>query len=110
MNDLKSKVEKAPKKVGKKPGSQKTGGRVAGTPNRNSFNFRRALDANKFDLVAEWLRLYSMMPDEDKIQELKYMLKYAYPTLKEIELAQEIDEDNSSTDIPTEDLIKVVKY
>ena len=58
MDDSKSKVEISRNSRGKKPGAQKTGGRVAGVPNKATGRAREAfalLVENNVDKMQGWL-------------------------------------------------------
>lgn len=67
----------------------KTGGRKAGTPNKNSLKFAERLEEVGIDLIDEIYKTLPSLLPEEKVRALISMLKYAYPTLKSIELQVE---------------------
>ena len=74
--------------VAKEPQKRpKYGGRKKGTPNKNSFLFRKALDEEDFNVVSELIEQYKKIPEEnyeEAIKMLTNMLPYLYPALKEV--------------------------
>lgn len=82
-------VPKAKGKPGKKPGSPKTGGRKPGVKNKNSANIRIAFDEAGLNICEEYVRLYLLLPEEQKLPELKAMMKYFFPTFTQVEALPE---------------------
>lgn len=82
--------EKKRKKTGKggrQKGTPKTGGRTKGTPNRNSLLFREGLDELDVNLIERVTELIEAIEDpREKLQEYKYLIGFAYPRLREIEV------------------------
>jgi hypothetical protein len=111
-------TEEPPKKPGRgrKKGTPKTGGRQKGTPNKNSFSVRLALDARGFNLIDEMIALYAELQGvEKKMSFLRWMAEFVYPRFTEVQEVPTKDplEPGKSTslsrNIPTADLISLVK-
>jgi len=78
-----SKVEKT-RKPGRQKGCSKTGGRKKGTPNKNSLKIREALDAHGFNVMQEFIEAYQMLEPRERLQEVKFIMKFMYPQLSEV--------------------------
>lgn len=78
-----SKVEKN-RKPGREKGCAKTGGRKKGTPNKNSLKIREALDAQSFNVIEEFVQAYQMLEPRERLQEIKFIMKFMYPQLSEV--------------------------
>lgn len=104
-----SKVENS-RKPGKPKGSPKSGGRLAGTPNKNSSTVRNGLDASNFNVIEKFIAAFENLTPEQQIAELRHLFKYVYPQLKEVET---IPADTSPTytnlsQTPTQDLLRLI--
>lgn len=73
------------KKPGKQKGSPKTGGRVAGTPNRNSLSVRLALDALNTNLVELIVADIALLEPRERLEHYARLMLYTYPKLKDID-------------------------
>jgi hypothetical protein len=84
-DNRKSKVDNARKGgPGKPKGLPKTGGRKKGTPNKNSLSVKSSLDAKGIDLIHEIItRIFELTDKGQQVSELKALLPYVYPRLKE---------------------------
>lgn len=80
--------------MGRPKGSPKTGGRVAGTPNRVTQEFRetvtRLLEDNA-ENVAEWLARVAADDPDKALQRLAQLAEYAAPKLSRSEVKAEVD-------------------
>ncbi len=57
-----------------------------GKPNRNSSTVRLSLASMKFDAVAEWVAAFRELEDPNqKLERLEKLMKFVFPTLKEID-------------------------
>lgn len=98
------------KKRGKKKGAPKTGGRKKGTPNKNSSTFRASLDEVGFNLTAEYVKTLTELPADLKMSELRFLIKFLYPQLKETEAPPAPDPTKSALEaVPTANLIAFIK-
>lgn len=83
-------TESTVKKRTKPKGLKKTGGRVAGTPNKLSAEARAVLAEHKFDALVEMMSLYhEARADNDKAEAGKLitqLIKYQYPQLRAIDV------------------------
>lgn len=107
-----SKVETKPGKLvtkkhagGRPKGQAKTGGRTKGTPNRNSQKFLENFDICGVNLVYEFLEAVKKLAPESQIQELKFLFRHAYPTLKEVETSGSSGDSNPARQLSTEALL-----
>lgn len=88
---------------GRKPGCKKTGGRVAGTPNKTSVGWSETLRSHFFDLPNEAIKLF-FAPNcepELKFQILKFLAEYTAQKRKPIEVPEEEHEPEEPADIIT---------
>lgn len=80
--------------MGRPKGTPKTGGRVAGTPNRVTQEFRetvtRLLEDNA-ENVAEWLSRVAADDPDKALQRLAQLAEYAAPKLSRSEVKAEVD-------------------
>lgn len=80
--------------MGRPKGTPKTGGRVAGTPNRVTQEFRetvtRLLEDNA-ENVAEWLARVAADDPDKALQRLAQLAEYAAPKLSRSEVKAEVD-------------------
>jgi len=80
--------------MGRPKGTPKTGGRVAGTPNRVTQEFRetvtRLLEDNA-ENVAEWLARVAADDPDKALQRLAQLAEYAAPKLSRSEVKTEVD-------------------
>lgn len=103
--------DETPRKPGRPVGHPKSGGRKKGTPNKNSWNLRNALDEAKFNVVEELLETLDGTSDNDKRwQRLQWLCDHLFPRLKEIEAPAEPAKtpQGSPSNVPTESLISLV--
>jgi hypothetical protein len=107
VSKVENKEPKEPKKGkgGRPPGHPKTGGRVKGTPNRNSLKFIENFDLCGINLVAEFMACVKKLEPRAQIEELKFLFKHAYPQLKEVEIAISSPSDNPARGLSTEELL-----
>lgn len=102
-----SSKEEIPRRRGRQKGCPKTGGRVKGTPNKNSWNLRQSLDAAGFDPAKEIINIISRTDDIDKKWDrLTFLMRFLYPQLKEIEAVPTSEDKPAAAVIPTEAEIK----
>lgn len=96
-------------KRGRKPGTPKTGGRKAGTPNKQTQSFRESLDSLGFDVAAEAVELYRYgdVPPSLKVALLEMIASYTLYKPKPPEESQNPME--SVPHMSDEDAIKAVK-
>lgn len=102
MSDDPSKVDT------NRPKKPKTGGRIKGTPNKNSLNLAQRLEELNFDVAAELVSSYHALPPMAKFDNLMRLLRYLHPVLKEVEAPKEelVDELAHESD---ENLLNLVK-
>lgn len=107
VSKVETKEPKPPKKNkgGRPAGHPKTGGRVKGTPNRNSLKFIENFDLCGINLVAEFMACVKKLEPRAQIEELKFLFKHAYPQLKEVELTITQGSDNPARSLSTEELL-----
>lgn len=86
--------------MGRPKGTPKTGGRVAGTPNRVTQEFRetvtRLLEDNA-ENVAEWLARVAADDPDKALQRLAQLAEYAAPKLSRSEIKAEVDNKGAPT-------------
>lgn len=91
--------------VGRKPGTQKTGGRQKGTPNKLTSSLRQKVASfveSKLDgLEAMW---EDELDAKERLQLLKDLLKYVLPPPRETE-----DEPEADAKDPLRELIESLK-
>lgn len=81
---------------GRKPGTPKTGGREAGTPNKKTLVFAEAIEAAGFNLEQAIVSLFNSTSDEYiKLALINMVAKYKLPVPKPREVDVE-DEDDSN--------------
>lgn len=86
--------------MGRPKGTPKTGGRVAGTPNRVTQEFRetvtRLLEDNA-ENVAEWLSRVAADDPDKALQRLAQLAEFAAPKLSRSEIKAEVDNKGAPT-------------
>jgi hypothetical protein len=88
-----SKVGEKRNAGGRPKGTEKTGGRTKGTPNKKTLNFIDEL--GNFKPVQELLNLFAYTQDDNlKFAIIKEILKYVYPQRKAVEVST--NENNNS--------------
>jgi hypothetical protein len=88
-----STVQNSRNKPGKKPGSEKTGGRKAGTPNKRTCWLKSVLEENDFD----WGKDFSLSmrcSDYERVKILIELLPYLNPKVNPQSLDDESSESN----------------
>lgn len=83
-----------PRKRGKKPGSIKTGGRKAGTPNKKTMWLRSVLEENNFDWGKDFAESMKVS-DYDRVKILIELLPYLNPRVE----PRPMDDDETQEDI-----------
>ncbi len=74
----------APKKPGKKPGSPKTGGRVAGTPNKVTADIKALAQQHGPDAIARLVKMMTTSKNEDiQFRAIKELLDRGYGRAKQ---------------------------
>lgn len=66
-------------------GSQKTGGRIKGTPNRRTLNLQEDLVLHDIDLMAELKAILPALEADKRADILLQMMSFLYPKRKAIE-------------------------
>lgn len=86
-------------------------GRKKGTKNKNSQLVRLAMDNHGFDLVQALIReIKRLDTPKEKVEAMTQLLKYTYPTIKEIEIPFVPETvQTPAEDMSTEDLVKALK-
>lgn len=86
--------------MGRPKGTPKTGGRVAGTPNRVTQEFRetvtRLLEDNA-ENVALWLEQVAKDDPDKALQRLAQLAEFAAPKLSRSEIKAEVDNKGAPT-------------
>lgn len=86
--------------MGRPKGTPKTGGRVAGTPNRVTQEFRetvtRLLEDNA-ENVAQWLSRVAADDPDKALQRLAQLAEFAAPKLSRSEIKAEVDNKGAPT-------------
>lgn len=80
--------------MGRPKGTPKTGGRVAGTPNRVTQEFRETVTLlleDNAENVAEWLARVAADDPDKALQRLAQLAEYAAPKLSRSEVKAEVD-------------------
>jgi hypothetical protein len=67
-------------------GKQKTGGRMAGTPNKRTTQLIETLDGLNIDLPTKILELLPTLLPEKQVDVLLHLMPYVYPKRKAVEL------------------------
>ena len=75
--------------MAKSIGSIKTGGRVAGTPNKRTLSLIEKLDSLGIDPVIEIIEHYSTLEAKEKITVMMNLLPYILPKRKPIEVIEQ---------------------
>lgn len=103
-----SKVERPKNPVGRPVGLPKTGGRVAGTPNKKSLIFRERLEAAGCDIhqvLAEAL----LTKDHETVASIASLLPYLAPRLKEVIETKDDSAPDVSPDLSTAELVAIAR-
>lgn len=86
--------------MGRPKGTPKTGGRVAGTPNRVTQEFRetvtRLLEDNA-ENVAQWLEKVAATDPDKALQRLAQLAEFAAPKLSRSEVKAEVENKGGPT-------------
>jgi hypothetical protein len=71
--------------MGRSKGSNKTGGRKKGTPNKNSTRLEASFTNEGIDIGSELVRIYkNFSSDQDKLKILFRIMDYVYPRQKSV--------------------------
>jgi hypothetical protein len=82
------------RKKGKQPGTPKTGGRKAGTPNKKTYWLRQVLEENDFDWGKDFATSMRVS-DYERVKILIDLLPYLNPKID----PKPLDDDDSDNDI-----------
>lgn len=66
-------------------GLSKTGGRIKGTPNKNTLDLQEKLLSSGVDVVIELTKLLPELPPELRVNTLLELMQYLYPKRKALE-------------------------
>lgn len=102
-------------KPGRKKGTPKTGGRVKGTPNRNSLSVLGALDRAGIPVIEFLVADIQALEPKERIPEWKALLSFCYPKLKDVEHAETFaappapDAPSPIRNLTNDELIRLVR-
>ena len=76
--------------MAKSLGSEKTGGRKKGTPNKKTICFEEALKKNKIDIIEQIGQLLPQLSVDRRADILLNLMSYQFPKRKALEVSSEI--------------------
>lgn len=109
-----------PKGAGRKPGTPKTGGRVAGVPNKKQNIVREYFALKEVDVIEELMTcVHAIESPAEKAKVYLELLKYVQPSYKPVDIIEyekfrmeqlkQVATSEPLKEISTDDLINAIK-
>lgn len=70
---------------------KKTGGRIAGVPNKKTFHIESMLEDHNFDPLLKIIETFPKLLPEQQVQACLKLMKFIYPERKAVEASVSVD-------------------